>query len=178
MCDVHKSKLTVPYLQYISARCGITSFHCLKEVVVAILPGITLFTIRCKLLFLFIGREPTTWPANNCPQIMVCSYSMSSNDLAANNIQLRRIWNHAFVLLKIALSWKWQIAHLASWIYSLKSKLGDWMVTQLLHSVAAKYRDLSVSRRSIIYHSLRLPQIIDLICPPLTNHDILLSLVK
>ena len=46
MCDVHKSKLTVPYLQYISARCGITSFHCLKEAVVAKLPGITLFIIR------------------------------------------------------------------------------------------------------------------------------------
>ena len=38
----------------------------------------------------------------------------------------------------------------ASRRYSLKNKLGDWMIEQLLNSVIAKYRDLSVSRRSII----------------------------
>ena len=27
--------------------------------------------IQSKFFFLFIGREPTTWPANNCLQIMV-----------------------------------------------------------------------------------------------------------
>ena len=34
-----------------------------------------------KFFFLFICREPTTWPANNCLQIMVCSWAikMSSN---------------------------------------------------------------------------------------------------
>ena len=35
--------------------------------------------IRCKCFFLFIGRGPTTWPANNCLQIMVCSCAMPSN---------------------------------------------------------------------------------------------------
>ena len=35
--------------------------------------------IRCKCFFLFIGREPTTWPANNRLQIMVCSFAMPSN---------------------------------------------------------------------------------------------------
>ena len=35
------------------------------------------------------------------------------------------------------------------------------MIKQLLDSVTAKYRDLSVSRRSIICLSLRLRQIID-----------------
>ena len=35
--------------------------------------------IGCKRFFLFIGREPTTWPANNCLQIMVCSCAMSFN---------------------------------------------------------------------------------------------------
>ena len=35
--------------------------------------------IRRKFFFLFIGREPTTWPANNCLQIMVCSCAMPSN---------------------------------------------------------------------------------------------------
>ena len=47
--------------------------------------------------------------------------------------------------------------------YSLKNKLGDRMIKQLLNSVIAKYRDLSVSRRSIICLSLRLRQIIDLL---------------
>ena len=45
----------------------------------------------------------------------------------------------------------------------LKKKLGDGMIKQLLNSVIAKYRDLSVSRRSIICLSLRLRQIIDLL---------------
>ena len=34
---------------------------------------ITEIIIRCIFSFLSIGREPTTWPANNCLQIMVCS---------------------------------------------------------------------------------------------------------
>ena len=47
--------------------------------------------------------------------------------------------------------------------YSLRNTLGDRMIKQLLNSVIAKYRDLSVSRRSIICLSLRLRQIIDLL---------------
>ena len=46
--------------------------------------------------------------------------------------------------------------------YVLKNKLSDRMIKQLLNSVLAKNRDLSVSRRSIICLSLRLRQIIDL----------------
>ena len=45
----------------------------------------------------------------------------------------------------------------------LKKKLGDRIIKQLLNSVIAKYRDLSVSRRSIICRSQRLRQIIDLL---------------
>ena len=41
--------------------------------------------IRCKFFFLFIGREPTTWTAKNCLQIMVCSCAMSSNCSASTN---------------------------------------------------------------------------------------------
>ena len=37
---------------------------------------INAFIIRCKCFFLFIGREPTMWPANNCLQMMVCSCTM------------------------------------------------------------------------------------------------------
>ena len=47
----------------------------------------------------------------------------------------------------------------ASQGYSLKSKLGDRMIKQLLNPVIAKHRDLSVSRRSIIC----LSRIIDLL---------------
>ena len=35
--------------------------------------------IRSKFFFLFIGWQPTTWPANNCPQIVVCSCAMPFN---------------------------------------------------------------------------------------------------
>ena len=38
-----------------------------------------LIIIPSKVFFLFIGREPTKWPANNYLQIMVCSCAMWSN---------------------------------------------------------------------------------------------------
>ena len=120
-----------------------------------------LIIIRSKFFFLFIGREPTTWTGNNCLQIMVCSCAMPSNSLAANNILLMRKGNRAF-LLAIALAWKWQIPSLSKDIHQ-KNKLGDRMIKQLLNSITAKYRDLSVSRRSIICRSRRLRQIIDLL---------------
>ena len=37
------------------------------------------YFIQSKFFFLFIGWEPTMWPANNCLQIMVCSCAMLSN---------------------------------------------------------------------------------------------------
>ena len=47
--------------------------------------------------------------------------------------------------------------------YLVDQKNGDRMIKQLLNSVIAKYRDLSVSRRSIIIClGLLLRQIIDL----------------
>ena len=54
-----------------------------------------------QIFFLLIGKEPSTWPANNCLQIMVCSCATSSNcvwlwHLAANNILLIHKRNHAF----------------------------------------------------------------------------------
>ena len=58
--------------------------------------------------FLSIGREPTAWPENNGllmrNVVLIC--------LAANNILLMRKWNQAFLLLVIALRWKWQTASL------------------------------------------------------------------
>ena len=46
---------------------------------------------------------------------------------------------------------------------SVDQKNSDQMIKQLLNLVIAKYRDLSVSRRSIICLNLRLKQIIDLL---------------
>ena len=48
--------------------------------------------------------------------------------------------SHAFLLLAIALAWKWQIAS-NPWAYSLKNNHGDRMIKKLLNSVIAKYRD-------------------------------------
>ena len=84
--------------------------------------------IQCNFFFLFIGRKPTTWPTNNG--------------------LLMRKRNHAFLFLVIALAWK-MADRFASRRYSLKNKLGDRMIKQLLKSIIAKYRDLSVSRKSI-----------------------------
>jgi len=47
--------------------------------------------------------------------------------------------------------------------YSVDQKNGDRMIKQLLNSVIAKYRDLSVSRRSIICLGLQFRQITDLL---------------
>ena len=44
-----------------------------------------------------------------------------------------------------------------------KDKLGDQMIKQLLNSVITKYRDLSVSRTSIVCLRVWLQQIIDLL---------------
>ena len=66
--------------------------------------------------------------------------------LAESNILLMRKRNHAFLLPAIALSSR-MADRFASRRYLLK---------QLLNSVIAKYRDFSVSRRSIICLSLRL----------------------
>ena len=51
----------------------------------------------------------------------------------------------------------------------IENKLGDRMIKQLLNSVIAKDRDLSVSRRSIVCLSLRLRQIIDLLATTTTT---------
>ena len=42
-------------------------------------PWLNIIIIRSKFFFLFVGQEPTTWPVNNCLQIMICSCAMPSN---------------------------------------------------------------------------------------------------
>ena len=62
--------------------------------------------------------------SSNCVWLSVC--------MAANNILLMRKRNHAFLLLAIALAWKMADRFASEDIYSLKNKLGDRMIKQLL----------------------------------------------
>ena len=113
-----------------------------------------LIIIRSKFFLLFIGQKPTTWPANNSLQIMVCSSAMPSNS----------VW------LQIIFCSCVKETMLFSFLQSVLRENGRLlrfpMIKQLLNSVIAKYRDLSVSCRSII-----------MICSPQTNHHIVLKLV-
>ena len=56
-------------------------------------------------IFLFICRKPTTWPANNCLQIMVCSWLQIIFCSCTNE-------NTLFSFLPSLLRQKWQIASL------------------------------------------------------------------
>ena len=67
--------------------------------------------------------------------------------LAANNILLMRNETTLFSFLR-SLCEK-MADRFTSRRYSLKNKLGDRMIKRLLNLVIAKYRDMSVSRRSI-----------------------------
>ena len=78
-----------------------------------------------------------------------------------------RKWNHVCSLLVFVISvitpGRQRSLTAFRRYYLLKNKLSDRMTKQLLNSVIAKYRHLSVSRRSIIFLSLRLRQIIGLL---------------
>ena len=109
--------------------------------------------IRSKLFSLSIGREPTTWPANNCLQIMVCSCAMPSNCVWLQIIFCTCVKETVlFSFLRSLLRENGRSLRFPR-IFIKKNKLGDRMIKQLLYPVIAKYRDLSVSRRSIIYLS-------------------------
>ena len=120
--------------------------------------------IRSKLFSLSIGREPTTWPANNCLQIMVCSCAMPSN-----SVWLQIIFCSC-VKETVLFSFLWSLLHengrslrFPRILVKKTNSVIEFMIKQLLTSVIAKYRDLSVSRRSIICLNLQLRQIIDLL---------------
>ena len=107
-----------------------------------------------------MARESTTWPENNCLQIMVCSCAMSSNFVW---LQIPVIFcscvneTTLFSFLRLLLCESDRALHFPMKIFiRKKSKLGDRMIKQLLNSSIARYRDLSVSRRSITGLSLRL----------------------
>ena len=125
--------------------------------------------IRSKFFFLFIGWQPTTWPANNCLQITLCSSTMLCNRLclARNNILLIHKWHYAFLLLAIALAWKWQIPFLPKDIQTWWSN--DKTIIELVYWKISWF--ISVSQPLFSFGK-------KLICSPLTNHNILLSLIQ
>ena len=104
--------------------------------------------IRSKFFFLFIGRERTTWPPNNC--LMVCSCTMPSNCVWLQIIFCTCVKEAVLFSYSPTRSCVKMTDRFASRGYSLKSKLGDRMIKQLLNSV-------------IICLSLRPRQIIDLL---------------
>ena len=103
--------------------------------------------------------------ANNYPKIIVCSCAMSSNCVWLQIMFSSRVnETRLFSFLRSFLREKKKAdQRFTSRRYSLKNKLVDRMIKQLLNLVIAKYRDLSVSRRSIICLSVWLRQIIDLL---------------
>ena len=96
-----------------------------------------LIIIRGKIFFLFIGRKPITWPANNCLQIMVYSCTMSSNCVWLS-VWLQIIFcscvneTTLFSLLRSLLCKHGRSLRFPK---RLKNKLGDRMIKQLLNSV-------------------------------------------
>ena len=87
------------------------------------------------------------WPAKNCLLIMVCSWAMSSNCVWLQIIFCSCINKTTlFSFFQSLLREKW---HIASLMKIFIKKL-NWMVKQLFNLVIAKYRDLSVCRRSVI----------------------------
>ena len=103
---------------------------------------------RSKFFFLFIGREPTTWPANNCLQIMVCSCAMPSNC----------VW------LQVIFCTCVKETVLFSFLRSLLRQNGRSLrFSRIFINKTNSVIELSVSRRPIICRSRRLRQIIDLL---------------
>ena len=98
-----------------------------------------------KLFFLFIGREPTTWPANNCLQIMVCSCAMSSNSVWLQIIFCTCVKETVVSSFLRSLLRNFGRSLRFPRIFIKKNKLGDQMIKQLLNSVIAKYRDFLVN---------------------------------
>ena len=70
----------MPWCPYYPDVC-IKRINFSEKINLKLFVGTNIIVIRNKLVFLFIGREPTTWPTNNCLQIMVCSCAMPSNSV-------------------------------------------------------------------------------------------------
>ena len=117
--------------------------------------------IQSKFFFLFIGREPTTWPANNCLQIMVCSCAMPSNcawlQIICSCIKETVPFSFLWSLLR-------ENGRLLRFPKILIEKQTWWSTDKTI--IELGYRKISwfVS--------------VSQVCSPQTNHDILLNLVQ
>ena len=72
-----------------------------------LLNAITYYYHSMHFFFLSIGREPTTWPANNCLQIIVCSCVVPSK-----RVLLQIIFCSCVIRTTVSRE-KWQIASLS-----------------------------------------------------------------
>ena len=159
---------------------GIDDFPAAKDsgkvLIIIIYCYLIIIIIRCVFSSLSIGRESTTWPANNCLQIIVCSC------VAPSKRGLLQIIFCSCVMGTTFSREKWQIAFLSCQEVIKIWKQSWWSNDKtIIDSVITKYHDLSVSRRSIICLSLRLRQIIHLLasdksryfakpCPTIVNY--------
>ena len=95
--------------------------------------------------------KPTTWPANDCLQIMVCSCTMPFNSVRPQIIfwfPLMRKWNNTFLFLATALEWKWQIA-----LQIIKKQTRWWNNKTIIE---LGYRKISLFVQSLLYQSFSL----------------------
>ena len=85
---------------------------CFSQATQHVILSLNIIIIQYKLFFLFIGRKPTKWRANNCIQIiMVCSCAMSSNCIWLQIILCSRVNEPTlFSSLRSLLQENWQIA--------------------------------------------------------------------
>ena len=105
-----------------------------------------LIIIRCKCCFLFIGQEPTTWPANNCLQMMTCSCAMLFNCfwlqiLFCSCVNETTLAPRLFMWSLSSLLGRQRVLTAFQRYYLLKNKLSDRMIkqyyywTQLLQNI-------------------------------------------
>ena len=126
----------------------------------------------CRFVFLFIGRELTTWPANNCLQIMVCSCSVSSNCVWLQIILCSCINETALFCFFASLLLENGRSLCFSKKFIKKHKLSDQTIKKKNYwtPVITKYLDLSVCLTDQLFAEAE--------GSPLTNHDILVNLVQ
>ena len=136
---------------------------------------LTTIIILCKFFFLFIGWEPTTWPANNCLQIMVCSCAMPSNCVWLQIIFCTRI--KETVLFSFLRSLLRENGRSLCFPRIFTKKQTQWLNDKTIIELGYCIISWFVSVSQINY----LPQPLALAnnnCSPQTNPDILLNLVQ
>ena len=123
----------------------------------------------------FIGREPTTWPANNCLQRMVCSCAMPSNSVWLQIIFCSCVKETVFFSFLRSLLRENGTDRFASQGYSLK-KQTRWSNVKTI--IELGYRKISWFGSVLQINYLPQPSTSanNWSCSPQTNHDILLNL--